>query len=83
MELVTKTGPREVDIREVDDALLAYSAVNERASRGVELRFFAGLTHDEVARVLGVSRKTVVNDWIEARNWLAEELAEKPSPGHL
>ena len=83
LELVTKTGPREVDIREVDDALLAYSAVNERASRGVELRFFAGLTHDDVARVLGVSRKTVVNDWIEARNWLAEELAEKPSPGNL
>lgn len=77
LELVTKSGPREIDICEVDDALNALAAINERASRGVELRFFAGLTHDDVARVLGVSRKTVVNDWIEARKWLAEELAEK------
>ena len=63
----------------MDDAINALAAVNVRASRGVELRFFAGLTHDQVAKVLGVSRKTVVNDWIAARNWLAEELAEKPT----
>jgi DNA-directed RNA polymerase specialized sigma24 family protein len=47
----------------------------------VVLRFFAGLTHDEIARIQGVSRKTVVNDWIQARNWLAEELAERTAPG--
>jgi RNA polymerase sigma factor (TIGR02999 family) len=79
LELVTKTGPRDIDIREVDDALNTLAGINERASRGVELRFFAGLTHDEIARVLGVSRKTVVNDWMQARSWLAEELAEKPA----
>lgn len=83
LELVTKTGPREIDILEVDDALKALAVINERASRGVELRFFAGLTHDDVARVLGVSRKTVVADWAEARAWLAEELAEKGQPGTL
>ena len=77
LELVTRSGPREIDILEVDDALNALGEINQRASRGVELRFFAGLTHDEVARVLGVSRKTVVADWNEARNWLAEQLAEK------
>ena len=80
LELVTKTGPREIDILEVDDALKALAVFNERASRGVELRFFAGLTHDDVARVLGVSRKTVVADWAVARKWLAEELAEKGQP---
>ena len=52
--------------------------INERASRIVELRFFAGLTNDQIARVLAVSRKTVVKDWGEARVWLAEELSEKP-----
>ncbi len=77
LELVTRSGPREIDILEVDDALNGLARINQRASRGVELRFFAGLTHDDVARVLGISRKTVVNDWIEARNWLAEQLAEK------
>ncbi len=76
LELVTRTGPRQVDICEVDDAINALSLVNERASRGVVLRFFAGMTHDEVAKVLGVSRKTVVADWAEARSWLAEELAD-------
>jgi RNA polymerase sigma factor (TIGR02999 family) len=80
LELVTRSGPREIDILEVDDALNGLAQLNERASRGVELRFFAGLTHDDVARVLGISRKTVVSDWIEARNWLAEQLAEKGAP---
>ncbi len=77
LDLVTNSGPREIDILEVDDALNAFAQINERACRGVELRFFAGLTHDDVARVLGVSRKTVVADWAEARAWLAEELADK------
>ncbi len=81
LELVTRSGPREIDIQEVDEALKALARINSRASHGVEMRFFAGLTHDQVAKVLGVSRKTVVNDWIEARNWLAEELAEKTQPG--
>ena len=79
LELVTRTGPREIDILEVDDALKGLAAINERASCAVVLRFFAGLTHDEIARVQAVSRKTVVNDWIQARNWLADELAEKPA----
>ncbi len=77
LDLVTRSGPREIDILEVDDALKAFDRVNARACRGVELRFFAGLTHDDVARVLGVSRKTVVADWAQARAWLAEELADK------
>ncbi len=74
LELISGDLTREVDIREVDDALNALAAVNPRASRIVELRFFAGLTHDQAARVLGVSRKTVVADWIEARDWLARVL---------
>ncbi len=77
LDMVTATGPREIDIREVDEALNALAGVNERAARIVELRFFAGLNHDQVSRVLGVSRKTVVKDWTMARDWLADELAEK------
>ncbi len=80
LELVTRTGPREIDILEVDDALRGLAAINERASCAVVLRFFAGLTHDEIARIQGVSRKTVVNDWIQSRNWLADELAARPAP---
>jgi RNA polymerase sigma factor (TIGR02999 family) len=81
LELVTRTGPREIDILEVDKALRALAAINERASCAVVMRFFGGLTHDDIARIQAVSRKTVVSDWIEARNWLADELAERPAPG--
>jgi DNA-directed RNA polymerase specialized sigma24 family protein len=65
----------------VDDALRALATINKRGSCAVVLRFFASMTHDEIARVQGVSRKTVVNDWTQARNWLAEELAERTAPG--
>ncbi|MEC9373873.1 MAG: ECF-type sigma factor [Planctomycetota bacterium] len=74
LDLATSTGEREVDIREVDEALHKLEGVNERAARIVELRFFAGLTNEEAARVLDVSRKTVVKDWGFAREWLAEAL---------
>jgi DNA-directed RNA polymerase specialized sigma24 family protein len=40
----------------------------------VELRFFAGLTHEEIAGVLGVARSTVAEDWTVARAWLASRL---------
>jgi RNA polymerase sigma factor (TIGR02999 family) len=80
LELVTRTGPREVDILEVDNALRGLAAINERASCAVVLRFFAGLTHEQIASVQAVSRKTVVSDWSQARNWLADALAERPAP---
>ena len=80
LELVVKSGPRDIDIREVDEALNTLAKINERASRIVELRFFAGLSHDGVARVLGVSRKTVVQDWTFARRWLAVALTEPSEP---
>jgi RNA polymerase sigma factor (TIGR02999 family) len=76
-EVITSTGSHAIDIREVDDALTALARVNGRAATIVELRFFAGLTHDQVARVLGVSRKTVVEDWAEARDWLARNLFDR------
>ena len=82
LELVTNTGPRDVDIREVDEAIEALAKVNKRGSRIVELRYFAGLTQEQVARVLGVSRKTVVKDWAVAREWLAEALAETDATDH-
>jgi DNA-directed RNA polymerase specialized sigma24 family protein len=42
----------------------------------VELRFFGGLTVEETADLLGVSRSTVETDWRSARAWLAVELGE-------
>ena len=75
LDLVTTTGRRAVDILEVDDALHKLASLHPRWSRIIELRFFAGLSHDQVSSVLGVSRKTVVQDWGRARQWLAAELS--------
>jgi len=68
-------GTKDMDILELHEALERFSAVDERAARVVEMRFFAGLSIDETAEALGVSDRTVDNDWYVARAWLMRELA--------
>jgi len=58
----------------LDDALTRLAKLNERQSKVVELRFFAGLTQEEIAEVLNVSKPTVRLDWRFARAWLTREL---------
>ena len=50
------------------------TALDERQARVVELRYFAGMTVEEVAEFLGVSKRTVESDWAAAREWLKERL---------
>lgn len=47
---------------------------DERAAAVAEMRIFAGLTHEEIAHALGISRRTVDSDWVFARRWLSREL---------
>ena len=61
----------------LDQALGELGAIDERLSRVVEYRFFAGLTEDETAEVMGVSARTVRRDWTKAKGWLLRAL-EKP-----
>jgi RNA polymerase sigma factor (TIGR02999 family) len=63
----------------LDLALEKLATFNERLVRVVECRFFGGLTEDETAQVLGVTDRTVRRDWIKARAWLQDALAE-PTP---
>lgn len=58
----------------LDQALLRLTEWDPRQSQVVEMRFFGGLTEDEIAEVLGVSSKTVKRDWSLARAWLEEQL---------
>jgi len=67
------------DLVALDDALHALSAVDERKSRVIELRFFGGLTVEETAAVLDVSVDTVMRDWKLAKAWLLRELRGRPS----
>ena len=60
---------------DLNRALEKLAARDERGARIVELRFFGGLTLDETAGVLGVSRRTVASDWAMSRSWLRRELA--------
>ena len=66
---------REVDLLELDDALAEMSRINPEGSRIVEMRYFTGLTLEEIAEVLGVSRTTVKRKWRAARIWLHRELS--------
>jgi RNA polymerase sigma factor (TIGR02999 family) len=58
----------------LDEALDRLSAVSERLSNVVECRFFGGLTEEEIAEALGVTKRTVQRDWAKARGWLYLEL---------
>jgi RNA polymerase sigma-70 factor, ECF subfamily len=63
-----------VDLLALDEALNDLAAFDERQARVVELKYFGGMTLDETAEVLGVSRVTVRRDWQIARAWLRRQL---------
>lgn len=58
----------------LDDALERLSARSDRLRRVVELRFFGGLTEEQIADVLGVTTRTVERDWVKARAWLYRDV---------
>ncbi len=62
------------ELLDLDDALQRLRALHPRQATLVEMRFFGGLTQDEAAELLGVSRRTVAGDWAMARAWLFREL---------
>lgn len=62
------------EILAIDSALDRLALLDARQARVVELRFFAGLSVEETAKVEGISPKTVKRDWALARAWLANEL---------
>ncbi len=65
----------------VHEALARFAKIDERGARVVELRFFAGLTVDEVAQLLEVSDRTVKRDWEFAQAWLYTAMSSSPDPG--
>ena len=65
------------DVLALEDALRALAMVDPRPSQVVELRFFGGFSVEETAEALGVSVRTVINDWNTARAWLHHELTTR------
>jgi RNA polymerase sigma-70 factor (ECF subfamily) len=67
---------RNLNIVEVDEALEELELEDRRQAQIVELRFFAGLTVDEIASTLKISRATVKRDWATAKLWLRSRLSD-------
>ncbi|HEY2867687.1 MAG TPA: sigma-70 family RNA polymerase sigma factor [Pyrinomonadaceae bacterium] len=75
-ERVAAADESDTDLVALDEALTRLSSANPRLSRIVELKYFAGLTEEQVAETLDVSPRTVRRDWSVARAWLFRELSE-------
>ena len=69
---------KAAEILALDESLRALAEIDPRRARVVELRYFGGLSNEEIAEVLKVSPNTVTRDWNMARAWLYQEL----SAGH-
>lgn len=78
-EVPSVSNEPDVNLVALDDALKALSAIDERKSKVVELKFFGGLSVEETAEVLHVSTDTVVRDWRLAKIWLLRELSRGTS----
>ena len=74
LDLAAEAPARAADLVELDEALRELAEIDLRKSQVVELRFFGGLSVEEVAEVLGVSAVTVGRDWSTARAWLHRAL---------
>jgi RNA polymerase sigma-70 factor, ECF subfamily len=73
-EAISFSNSKEVDLVDLDDALLELEKLDKRQSKIVELRFFAGLTIEETAHALNISTMTVSRDWNFAKAWLFRRL---------
>lgn len=73
-EISAHFGYPQLELIALDVALERLAAVDARKAQVVELKFFAGLSHSDAAQVLGVTRRTIDNDWNYARPWLIREL---------
>lgn len=74
-DAVAPVEPRDVELIALDQALERLASFDDRQSRLVVMRFFGGLSVEEAAAALGVSRATAERDWTMARAWLHRTLA--------
>jgi RNA polymerase sigma factor (TIGR02999 family) len=66
----------DIDVLSLNELLDRLAALDERKARVVELRFFGGMTNEQIAESLGIARSTVSEDWAFARAWLAARLKD-------
>jgi len=75
-ETAVLSPSRDRSIVALDDALTAFAEVAPRQAKVVELRYFGGLTEEEIVATLSISPRTVRRDWYLAKAWLLRELSQ-------
>lgn len=75
-DAINMSDERATDLIALDDALNALAEFDPQKSRIVELRFFAGLSIEETAKVLGIGTATVIRQWKTAKAWLYHEVSK-------
>jgi RNA polymerase sigma-70 factor (ECF subfamily) len=75
---IVTVGEQATDLLALDEALGRLAALNLRQSQIVEMRFFAGLSFEEIGAVMGISVRTAKRDWMMARAWLYTQLTGGP-----
>jgi len=73
----TTDETKKLDLIMLDEALKKLALIDEQEAQIVELRYFSGLSVDETAEVLGISRSSVKRDWNMAKAWLRREMTPK------
>jgi RNA polymerase sigma factor (TIGR02999 family) len=76
-EVIDLSDERAADLIALDDALKALAEIDPQKSRIVELRFFAGLSIEETAKVLDIGTATVIRQWRLAKAWLFHEVSKQ------
>ena len=71
---------RDVDLLALEDALTKLAKLDPRQTQMIELRFFGGLSVAQVAKVMGISKRTVEREWTMVRAWLRRELSLSDTP---
>ncbi len=76
---IAMSPQKEVDFLALDEAMNKLAEFDAQKARLVELRFFGGLTMDEVAETLGLSSRSLYREWEVTKAWLTRELGERDS----
>jgi RNA polymerase sigma factor (TIGR02999 family) len=76
-DVMTASRQKAVDVVALDEALQELARIDARQSRVVELRYFAGLTLEEISEALEIGPATVQRDWTAARAWLHRQISRR------
>ena len=76
-EAISFASERDVNLIDLDAALSKLAELDERQARIVEMKFFGGLSAEEIAAVLEISDRTVKREWRSAKIWLYEQMSHK------